>query len=204
MLFRSTYTSLLFTGSIASNDYYNYYCLTINANNNDTYLNFMEFYITGKQVYSTTNNIIIANGGGDGDCYYFENIDRRYPSKQWTSKTTEVSTTFNGTLSSNVNITLDTSGITYGSGVYNIYYSSALYALDDIKNPYTFFDFDDTIGTVGGHFASMYNASTGAYAGTRYLVDVNYKGEWAVIKFPLNIIPTSYSILQRKIGRAHV
>ena len=73
-----------------------------------------------SRIYQGATNLISAKGGGDGGTYNFENVNRRFPSKKWTSKTTEVATTFNGTSSYNVDITLNTTGITYGSGVYNI------------------------------------------------------------------------------------
>ena len=151
-----------------------------------------------SKIYQGATSIITANGGGDGASISFEDVNRRFPPKKWTSISSEISTTFNGTTCFNVNLTLDTTGITYGSGVYNVYTSSDLFALNDFRNSYTIFDYDNAFGNQGGHFASgNYNTTTGVYIGTRYLVDVNYKGEWAVIKCPLNIIATSFTITQR-------
>ena len=74
-----------------------------------------------SKIYQGATNIITANGGGGGASISFEDVNRRFPPKKWTSISSEISTTFNGITCFNVNLTLDTTGITYGSGVYNVY-----------------------------------------------------------------------------------
>ena len=77
-----------------------------------------------SKIYQGITDLITAKGGGDGASISFENVDRRFPPKKWTSIiTAENSTTFNGFPSSNMNVNLNTTGITYGSGDYYFYYS---------------------------------------------------------------------------------
>jgi hypothetical protein len=144
----------------------------------------------------TFTDLITANGGGDGGSVIRTySIERRYPPKLYNSVTARTSTTFNGQASFKTTMTLDTSGITYGSGVYDVWFSTIF-----------------TTSGYDGHLCFNYveNATTGqwatittqysttspfSYSGTRYLVESTYKGEFICIKLPVAIALTSYSIV---------
>ena len=141
-----------------------------------------------------------TSGGSGGGGYYKGDFSyQRYIPKAPTSSTTEVSNrTLNGITCYGLDITLDTSGITYGSGTYQLYYSSIGYSINSIYNPSSIFNFNNNPSNSDGHFQSaMYNITTGLYLGTRYLIDSNYKGEWIVIKFPSTIIMNKYKFTSR-------
>ena len=107
----------------------------------------------------------------------------------------------NGITCHGLDITLDTSGISYGSGTYQLYYSSIGYNINSIYNPYSFFNYSNSPSDAGGHFQlAIYDITTGTYLGTRYLIDSSYKGEWIVIKFPSGIIMNKYKITSKNFN----
>jgi len=120
---------------------------------------------------------------------------RRYPSKAWTSISSESDTSINGKSCRLIDINLNTTNITYGSGTYKLYYTTS--TNDYNHNPFSFFNFDDDINSAGGHTESNYNSSTGAYQGSNYLVESSYLGSWFVIKTPMTILLSNYYIIYR-------
>ena len=140
-----------------------------------------------------------GSGGGGGGYYKWELLFQRYIPKAPTTRTTEVSNRIlNGITCSGLDITLDNTGIIYGSGTYELYYSSVNYALNNLNNPFQIFNFDNNPTSIGGHFKSTtYNTSTGVFNSSNYLIDINYKGEWIVIKFPSPIIMNKYIFTAR-------
>ena len=125
--------------------------------------------------------------------------ERQYPPKLYDTSTNTISTleilnktTFKQT------ITLNTSGITYGSGDYNIYSSSKI--PDDIATQKAFiFNYNSSIysNDIGGMWdGSLYN-NQGYYIGSNNIVS-NYLGEWLIIKLPNAIILTKYKIYIRQ------
>ena len=117
--------------------------------------------------------IIKANGGGNGGYWngsQIETTERKFPSKLYTSLSTISSTTLNSISCFRIDLILNTTGITYGSGTYEVYYSTrydATYNADKIFN----------------------NSASGdsGFANTH----------WVCIKLPIPIAMTSYSIYQR-------
>ena len=138
-----------------------------------------------------------SGGSGGGGCGVL--LYQNYIPKIPTSKTTEYNNrTLNGITCYGLDITLDTSGITYGSGTYNLYYSSIGYGLNSDLNPIGLFNYNNTFGSSGGHFKfNNYDITTGSYLGTSYLIDSNYLGDWIVIKFPTSFIMNKYKFYSR-------
>lgn len=124
--------------------------------------------------------------------------ERQYPPKAFNSFTNTTSTT--GELLNIVpttffkqTITLNTSGITYGSGNY-IIYSSAKQLDDSATRKSNLFNFllNNSGGDIGGMWAGEYNPNgNGNYIGTSYLKS-DYTGDWLVIKLPTAIILSKY------------
>ena len=128
-----------------------------------------------------------AIGGGEGGNGADLTLSPFVP-KSWTSSTAEVATrTINGRTCTGRDITLNSTGIYYGVGTYELYYSSTRYAMDNVGNPYALFNFDYTPGTAGfgGTFrANNYSAATGlttTLGNTYYMPDINYKGDWCCV-----------------------
>lgn len=144
-------------------------------------------------------DIISAKGGGDGGGYVIgPDIDRRFPSKGFSTRSAVTSTTFNGKSCFTRTYTLDTSGITYGSGVYEIFYSTR-YDTTNLNDADNLFDLGAT--TQSAWFLNNnYTATTGVLTtqGNNYwLVETAYKGDWVCIKLPFTIALTSYKIQAR-------
>ena len=90
-------------------------------------------------------------------------------------------------------ITLDTDGITYGSGTYEIYYSSIL-SVSRIKNLFNLV-LNDSLP----HFGTRFLQPSGEYNYPTFsnkIID-GYYGDWIIIKLPTEIILTNYKIYPR-------
>ncbi len=123
-------------------------------------------------------------------------IIRQYPPKGYDSYSTEIAATISGNVSCRrTDITLTTTGITYGSGIYEIY--STPYS-DNQGSEYTFNVFNADTGNAAGGLFEMggYSTSTNFYVGSKYLVE-DYKGSFIVIKLPVSIVLQNYKIFQR-------
>jgi hypothetical protein len=120
---------------------------------------------------------------------------KRYPPKAWNSITGESDATINGKSCRLTSFTLNSTGITYGSGTYNIYYIP--WTLNYLYPATWFFDNTDDLNNAGGHLEQGYNTSSGAYQGSNYLVDSSYKGSWFVIQMPVSIVLRNYFVIQR-------
>jgi hypothetical protein len=139
-----------------------------------------------------TNNLIIANN---------ITVERKYPSKVYNSKSGELSET--GTLFNVLPltyvkevITLNSTGITYGSGEYIIYSSSFI---NDVLRERALLFNDKKIAITGVDIGSYwgynnYTTTTGIFIGTDKYIKSDYYGEWSIIKFPNPIILTRYII----------
>jgi hypothetical protein len=126
--------------------------------------------------------------------------EREYPPKAFTSSTNEITTT--GELSNILPttfykqiITLNTTGISYGSGDYILYCSSSflsgtLYQKRDLFN----YNLDD----VGGAFyTGNYATVNGLYNGPQSYIKSDYEGDWIIIKLPNPIILTKFRFYAR-------
>ena len=157
-----------------------------------------------SKIMKGTTEIFKALGGGDGNVLgiFTYTIVRQYPPKCYNSLSAETAnTSINGRTCYNKNFTLDTSGISYGSGKYELYYIPT--SADYTYHPFIFFDFDASAASSGGHFGGgglvgtdTYDAN-GNYTGNNYLVSSSYLGAWMVIKFPFKILLKSYKIILR-------
>jgi hypothetical protein len=184
---------------------------TTTLNNNTTLLSSLNVVgnIIGSGTALTNLNFnAITNKPDFISASYLNNSmteERPYPPKTFNSATT---TTTTSTEILNVvpsaqfkeSITLNTTGITYGSGIYEIYYSST-YAFPNtpIVN---FFNkvYSDSISTGNIHF----NNSTGYYnypTVSNYIVN-NYFGDWIILKLPSPILLTKFRFYYRSLGTA--
>ena len=151
-----------------------------------------------SRIYIGTTDYLKSKGGGDG-AYYSTSLSvaRRYPPKAYNTLSALAQPTFNGQASFRRDITLDTTGITYGSGTYETYCSSR-YNTTNAFEADNLFNYNNSATT--GQFATaatQYATTTPfGYTGTRYLVESTYKGDWAVIKMVAPVAITSYSLYQ--------
>jgi len=122
--------------------------------------------------------------------------ERQYPPKLYNSITAETTTTeILGKTSYKQTFTLNTTGITYGSGNY-ILYSSSVFTIGD-QNLYRKGDlFNFNTGDVGGHWDSNYSASTGYYTQSNF-IKAGYLGDWIIIKLPVSIILSKFRFYHR-------
>jgi hypothetical protein len=124
--------------------------------------------------------------------------EREYPPKAYNTFTNEITTT--GELSNILpttfykqNITLNTTGISYGSGDYIIYSSSSL--LNEIFTKKFLFNYITNDGDA--HFSGgQYSNPDGTYNGANYIVN-GYKGDWIIVKLPNPIILTRFRFYAR-------
>lgn len=148
-----------------------------------------QWFNNGNQLMSLTSSgqLILNNP--------ITTAERQYPPKAYTSSTNESVITFlgqSGMLSST--ITLNPIGITYGSGVYEIYSSSRYNASEYQKRD--LFNYATTTNEVGGHWASGQYTQTGLYNGAAY-IKPDYLGDFLVVKLPNPIILTKFRFYPR-------
>jgi hypothetical protein len=144
-----------------------------------------------------TNNLIIANN---------ITAERKYPSKVYDTKSGELSET--GTLFNVLPltyvkevITLNSTGITYGSGEYIIYSSTFI---NNVRRERALLFNDrktaDLVIDEGSYWGfNNYITTTGIFIGTDKYIKSDYYGEWSIIKFPNPIILTRYIMYGRDI-----
>jgi len=114
---------------------------------------------------------------------------RTYPPKVFDSKTAEVPTIFLGRPAYNQNITLNSIGISYGSGQYSLYFSSVSINTNIHKSNL----FDSTSSSAYWQ-PSAYNQVgifNTTYVNTTY-ISSDYMGEWLVVQLPYQIRLTGY------------
>jgi len=148
-----------------------------------------QWFNNGNQLMSLTSSgqLILNNP--------ITTAERQYPPKAYTSSTNEGVITFlgqSGMLSST--ITLNPIGITYGSGVYEIYSSSRYNASEYQKRD--LFNYATTTNEVGGHWASGQYNQFGIYQGVAY-IKPDYLGDFLVVKLPNPIILTKFRFYPR-------
>lgn len=144
-------------------------------------------------------NQLVALGGGDGAYWNYEfTAERTFPPKAYNTATARSASTIMGRSCQKYTMTLNTTGITYGSGTYELYVSS-VNSTSTSHDGYRMFDFDNTT-TINrwACAAGQYTATTGAPTAlnTQYFIDNTYKGDWFVIKLPYPIALTKYTIYQ--------
>jgi hypothetical protein len=148
-----------------------------------------QWFNNGNQLMSLTSSgqLILNNP--------ITTAERQYPPKAYTSSTNEGVITFlgqSGMLSST--ITLNPIGITYGSGVYEIY-SSSRYDVSNYQKR-ELFNYVTTTNEIGGHWAGGQYSSIGVYQGVAY-IKPDYLGDFLVVKLPNPIILTKFRFYPR-------
>jgi hypothetical protein len=155
----------------------------------------------GRFTYIQSPIVSQATGGGNGGSWGSTagSTNRRFPSKAFTTAGTETTATLNGQTCYKMTITVDTADVTYGSGDYEVFYSSQNYVNDDSRSGPGLFNY---VGgsEEGAHWRSNnYATSTGILTtqGNSYFLISDYKGDWVCIKLPVPIAITSYSLTAR-------
>jgi hypothetical protein len=118
-------------------------------------------------------------------------VERQYPSKLYTSSSTEDTVSLLGKNVYHQTLTLNNTGISYGFGIYEIYSSSTYYTYTTKD---ALFNFNQNDASVPRWNMSQYNTS-GVYQGTNY-INSSYQGDWVIIKMPQSIMLTRYRIYQ--------
>jgi hypothetical protein len=159
--------------------------LWFSSPNNQNY----EWFNNGNQLMSLSSagQLILNNP--------ITTVERRYPPKAYTSSTNENVITFLGQSGMlNGTITLNPIGISYGSGVYEIYSSSRYNASEYQKRD--LFNYNETTNEVGGHWASGQYSQFGVYQGVAY-IKPDYLGDFLIVKLPNPIILTRFRFYPR-------
>jgi len=181
---------VLNTNGITGSDYPSAVGVSLNslwfsAPNNSNF----QWYNNGNEIMnlSSAGNLILNNP--------ITTAERQYPPKAYNDSTNENVITYlgqSGMLSST--ITLNPIGITYGSGVYELYsssrYNSSEYQKRDL------FNYNTTTNEVGGHWAGGQYSSIGVYQGIAY-IKPDYLGEFLVVKLPSPIVLTRFRFYPR-------
>lgn len=132
-------------------------------------------YLTSNHLYNLSNNY---------------SSERQYPPKAFNSATNETTTTLLNKLVYKQTLYLDTNGITYGNGYYDVF-SSSTYDINTPKSILFNYSSADIINARWG--ISQYNSGTGAYQANNS-IDNNYYGDWVIIKLPQPILLTKFRI----------
>ena len=119
--------------------------------------------------------------------------ERQYPSKLYTTTQPEDVVSLLGKLVYRNLLYLDNSGISYGSGFYEVF-SSSTYDTPTTKNKLFNFNISETTNSAQWGI-SLYNSGTGNYQGDNS-IDGNYYGDWVILKMPQPIMLTRYRIYQ--------
>ena len=136
-------------------------------------------YLTSNHIYNLAYNYT---------------AERQYPSKLYTTTSTEDTVSLLGKLVYHQILYLDNQSIAYGSGFYELY-SSSTYDTPTTKDK--LFNFNTTETTTSSRWAiNLYNSGTGNYQGDNS-IDNTYYGDWIIIKMPKEILLTRYRIYQR-------
>jgi hypothetical protein len=195
--------------NITSNEYYiNLTQGFINTNIQDIQyipnLSTSNLYInTGNLNKIVSSSSIVENGAILSSKYLTSNhlynlisnysIERQYPSKLYNTASVEDTATIVGKLSYHQILYLDNSGVSYGSGFYEVF-SSSTYDTPTSKNK--LFNFDTTETTNSAQWGiSLYNSGSGNYQGDNS-IDAVYYGDWVILKMPQPIMLTRYRIYQ--------
>ena len=155
---------------------------------------------TTNTLITNTSNILITNINNNISNLYSGDIivylpEKQYPPKAYDSIGGETIITFLGQSIYSRTFTLNTTGITYGSGIYTVYYSTNYYEPLSTK---LLFDYNISITGAGAHFQDNTYNLDGDYIGANYIVS-DYTGEWVILKLPNPIILGRLNFIAREI-----
>ena len=135
-------------------------------------------YLTSNHIYNLAYNYT---------------AERQYPSKLYNTILQQDTITLLGLLKYRTSFYLNNQSIAYGSGVYEIYYSSQY---DTNTRAENLFNYDTSQTTTSARFGiTLYSSGTGDYLGNDKIN--NYYGDWVIIKMPQEILLSRYRIYQR-------
>jgi hypothetical protein len=168
--------------SINNNTSYNFYRIIVQNTINSSTLSIGDISFRGVINTSFTNQDRFNN-------IIYNTNEKRFPPTIYSSVTAEVGAP---TLHREINYILPFSLyrkqiITVNNLNYIIYSST------ENTNKANLFDFNPS--TSAAWAASRYDAN-GLYQSTGYISDINYKGDWIIIKFPYSIILTRFRIIR--------
>jgi len=191
-LAQSNYINAIYEKTLTKfNTPYLYIGWTINklcgVSSNSTLINMLEIQIFGREPITRIKQRLTE--------------ERAYPPKLYNTFTNEITTTAElsnilPTTFYKQNITLNTTGISYGSGDY-ILYSSSMYphpTLEAQIKKLLLFDYNND-DAIGAHWNNN-NYTNGVYNKSNYIVS-DYTGDWIILKLPNPIILTKFSFSQR-------
>jgi hypothetical protein len=162
---------------------------TINENGN----NISSIYdtITDRQLsISDLTNIYVSSNQLYNYTYAYSS-PQPYPPKLYNNITTETPIIFLTQSAYYQVMTLNTLGITYGSGTYEIY-SSSIYNTANTYNKGLLFNYNQSEAITAAWQNNTYD-STGVYINTNNkYINSGYLGDWIVVKLPTSIILTSF------------
>ena len=183
----SSYVNGFYTKSFNNSIPYLYIGFTINklAGNNDV-LNLAEIQLFGSEKIVRVKQRFSE--------------EREYPPKLYNSSTAPITSTgeivnTNPSTYYKETFTLNTTGITYGSGTYDIYYSSSYNFPNSSIIGFFNKNYADSVSTGVNNF----NIYTGYYnypSVSNYIVN-NFLGDWIVLKLPTPILLTKFRFYNR-------
>jgi hypothetical protein len=135
-------------------------------------------YLTSNHIYNLAYNYT---------------AERQYPAKSYTTASPEETVSLLNKQVYKQTLYLNSTGISYGSGYYEIY-SSSTYD-NGITNKDKLFNHTAADVPYPRWAISLYNSGTGNYIGDNS-IDGSYYGDWIIIKLPQPILLTRYRIFQ--------
>ena len=175
------------TNQIKRNYYLNLFSANaeIKKNGNNNYL--YEWNIRDLQLGKYAEIALVQLASINADY----TVERQYPPKAYNSRTSDTTTSTNILNKTTIieTITLNTSGITYGFGTYEIYCSSRVNTGEPM---YKALLFNYTNNDTHGAQWQDGNYTDGVYNKSNFIVS-DYTGEWIVIKLPSPIILTKFT-----------
>jgi hypothetical protein len=150
---------------------------------------FFTYNISDFRIYNKVLSVSEINELYNGRVELFQNNEElRFPPKLYSSFSVETAAAANE-IGNCIPATPNKQTLTIDTYTYTLYYSTTTGT-----NKHLLFDFNNS--TTALWAASQYTA-TGSYStGLNYISDINYKGDWIIIKFPYQIILSKFTFIQ--------
>jgi hypothetical protein len=141
-----------------------------------------EYNVSLDNIYLTSNHLY--NLG------YSYTLERPYPPKLYNTYSVQDTVQLLGKSVFHQIITLNNTGISYGSGIYEIYSSSTYF---NYTTKDALFNYNLNDASVAQWDINQY--TLGVYNNTNY-INASYTGDWVIIKMPQKIMLTKYGMYQ--------
>jgi hypothetical protein len=151
---------------------------------------FFTYNISDFRIYNKVLSVSEINELYNGRVELFQNNQElRFPPKLYSSFSVETAAAANE-IGNCIPATPNKQTLTIDTYTYTLYYSTTT----GTTNKHLLFDYNNS--TTALWAASQYTA-TGSYStGSNYISDINYKGDWIIIKFPYQIILSKFTFIQ--------